>query len=97
MADGVPRLTAIAPDGTVVPLPLFEIVMVSTCREKFALIVASPPVRVTVVVADDGLAMVAVPPVTVQLMNAYPLDGVAEIAVAAPWFTVTVPEGDVVP
>ena len=64
---------------------------------KFALIVALPPVRVTVVVADDGLAMVAVPPVTVQPAKVYPLDGVAEIEVAAAESTETVPEGEVLP
>jgi hypothetical protein len=36
---------------------------------KFALIVAFPLVSVTVVLADDGLAIDAVPLVTVQFRN----------------------------
>ena len=85
------------PDGVVVPWPSFDRVRESVSAVKLARIVALPLERVTVVLAEDVFAIVAVPLVTVQLENWYPVDGVAEMDVAEPALTVTVPDGVVVP
>ena len=57
------------PDGVVVPWPSFDTVNEYVGTVKFALMVAFPLVSVTVVLADDGLAIDAVPLVTVQFKN----------------------------
>jgi hypothetical protein len=49
--------------------------------------VALPEVSVTVVESAVGVAMVAVPLVTVQLTKLYPVPATAVMVVATPWFT----------
>ena len=57
------------PDGVVVPWPSFDRVRESVSAVKLARIATYPLVSVTVVMAEAGLAMVAVPLVTVQPEN----------------------------
>jgi hypothetical protein len=68
MAWAAPGVTGVAPEGVVVPWPSLVTVSVTGINAKFALIVAAALI-VTVVAALVGVAMVAVPAVTVQLEN----------------------------
>ena len=81
----------------VVPLPSFVTVTMQSVGAKFARTVALPLVKVTVVLAEEGFAIVAVPLTIVQLENLYSGAGVADIEVAVPALTEIVPEGEVVP
>src|SRR5688572_3567498 len=57
--------------------------------KKDASIAASPELSVTAVLAAKSLAMDAVPDSTLHCWNVYPVMAVAEMAVTAPWSTVT--------
>ena len=62
-------------------------VSVTGINAKFAVTAAAPEVSLTVVEAEVGTAIVAVPVVTVQLTKLYPAPGAAVMVVATPWFT----------
>ena len=95
MLVGPPMGTIPDPAGeTAPPVPALTV----SSAPKFAWIVASPPVTVTVVVELFGPAKLAVPvpPVCVQLTNVLPAAGSATMLVATPLMTVTLLEDGVV-